>query len=41
MAQTQAVTPLRRRLLEDMQLRNMTVGTRRAYVRAVAGFSAY
>ena len=39
---TQAVmTPLRRRMLDDMKLRNMAVSTRKIYVAAVAGFSAY
>jgi integrase/recombinase XerD len=41
MAQTQSVTPLRRRMLDDMRLRNLAAGTRRIYVRSVAGFSAF
>jgi integrase/recombinase XerD len=41
MAQTQSVTPLRRRMLDDMRLRNLAAGTRRTYVRSVAGFSAF
>ena len=41
MTQTQAVTPLRQRMLDDMRLRNMAANTRRTYVRAVAGFSAF
>jgi site-specific recombinase XerD len=41
MAQTQSVTPLRQRMLDDMKLRNMAAGTRRSYVHSVAGFSAY
>src|SRR5215213_3803896 len=41
MAQTQSVTPLRRRMLDDMRLRNMAAGTRRIYVRSVAGLSAF
>ena len=41
MAQTQAVTPLRQRMLDDMRLRNLAAGTRRIYVRSVAGFSAF
>ncbi len=41
MAQTQAVTPLRQRMLDDMKLRNMAAGTRRTYVRSVADFSAF
>ncbi len=40
MAQTQAVTPLRQRMLDDMKLRNMAAGTRQTYVRSVADFSA-
>ena len=36
-----AMTPLRRRMLDDMKLRNMALSTRRIYVAAVAGFSAY
>jgi hypothetical protein len=35
------MTPLRRRMLDDMKLRNMAVSTRKIYVAAVAGFSAY
>jgi integrase/recombinase XerD len=38
---TQPMTPLRRRMLDDMKLRNMAAGTRTIYVRAVANFSAY
>jgi site-specific recombinase XerD len=41
MAQTQPVTPLRQRMLDDMKLRNMAASTRRSYVHSVAGFSAY
>src|SRR5918993_3219332 len=41
MAQAHAVTPLRQRMLDDMKLRNMAVSTRKIYVAAVAGFSAY
>ena len=41
MTRTQAVTPLRQRMLDDMKLRNMADGTRRSYVRSVAGFSAF
>src|SRR3954447_10522622 len=40
-AQTQAGTPLRRRMLDDMKLRNMAAGTCRSYVRSVADFSAF
>ena len=41
MTRTQAVTPLRQRMLDDMKLRNMADGTRRSYVRSVADFSAF
>ena len=41
MTQTQAVMPLRQRMLDDMKLRNMATGTRRSYVRSVADFSAF
>ncbi len=36
-----AMTPLRRRMLDDMAIRNLAAGTRTIYVRAVANFSAY
>jgi integrase/recombinase XerD len=35
------MTPLRRRMLDDMKLRNMAASTRKVHVAAVAGFSAY
>src|SRR3954467_744898 len=41
MTRTQAATPLRRRMLDDMRLRNMAAGTCRSYVRSVADFSAF
>ena len=41
MTRTQAATPLRRRMLDDMRLRNLAAGTRQIYVRSVAGFSAF
>ena len=41
MTQAHSVTPLRQRMLDDMKLRNMTTGTRRSYVRSLAGFSAF
>src|SRR5689334_8191184 len=41
MTRTQAVTPLRQRMLDDMRLRNMAAGTCRSYVRSVADFSAF
>ena len=37
---TRQPTALRRRMLDDMRLRNMAAGTCRSYVRSVAGFSA-
>ena len=41
MTQTQTITPLRQRMLDDMKLRNMAKGTRRSYVHSVADFSAF
>src|ERR687897_2646091 len=41
MATQPVMTPLRRRMLDDMKLRNMALSTRKIYVAAVAGFSAY
>ena len=41
MTRTQAATPLRQRMLDDMRLRNMADGTCRSYVRSVADFSAF
>jgi hypothetical protein len=38
---TRQPTALRQRMLDDMRLRNMADGTRRSYVRSVAGFSAF
>jgi site-specific recombinase XerD len=38
---TQAITPLRQRMIEDVRLRNFTQGTQKAYVRAVANYSLY
>ena len=38
---TQTITPLRRRMLDDMKLRNMADATRRSYVHSVADFSAF
>ena len=35
------MTPLRRRMIEDMQLRNLTPETQRNYVRHVAAFAKY
>jgi integrase/recombinase XerD len=41
MTQTQTITPLRQRMLDDMKLRNLAAGTCRSYVRSVADFSAF
>ena len=41
MIQTQPITPLRLRMLDDLKLRNMAKGTRQTYVRSVADFSAF
>ena len=41
MTQTQTVTPLGQRMLDDMRLRNMAASTRKVYVCSVAGFSAF
>ncbi len=38
---TQPITPLRQRMLDDMQLRNMALSTRKVYVSSVANFSAF
>ena len=35
------MTPLRQRMIEDMQLRNFSPHTREAYVRAVAKFAKH
>jgi integrase/recombinase XerD len=38
---TQAVMPLRRRMIDDVKIRNLSAGTQGIYVRAVANFSAF
>jgi integrase/recombinase XerD len=38
---TEQMTPLRRRMIDDMAIRNMAPGTRTAYVRAVKNFSLF
>jgi integrase/recombinase XerD len=38
---TEQMTPLRRRMLDDMTIRNMSPSTQKIYVRAVANFSIY
>ena len=38
---TRTTSALRRRMLDDMKLRNMAVSTRKVYVASVAGFGAY
>ena len=35
------MTPLRRRMLEDMQLRNFSTGTQRSYIHYVEGFANF
>jgi hypothetical protein len=34
-------TPLRRRMIDDMKIRNMSVLTQAAYVRAVKNFAVF
>ncbi len=38
---TQTVSPLRRRMIEDMRLRNFTAGTQKTYARSVANYARY
>lgn len=38
---TQAVSPLRRRVIDDVTLRNLSPDTQRSYLHAVANFSRY
>ena len=38
---TAAVSPLRRRMIDDMSLRNLSPATQRSYLHAVAKFSRY
>ena len=38
---TEQVSPLRQRMIDDMPIRNMSVNTQKAYVRAVANFSKH
>jgi hypothetical protein len=35
------MSPLRRRMIEDMRIRNLSPATQRCYVHAVAKFSQY
>lgn len=35
------MTPLRKRMIEDMQLRNFAAGTQKQYIASVAGFAKY
>jgi len=36
-----AVTPLRRRMIDDMSLRNLSPATQRSYIHAVKRFSRF
>jgi hypothetical protein len=38
---TSAVSPLRRRMIDDMTLRNLSPATQRSYLHAVTKFSRY
>jgi integrase/recombinase XerD len=38
---TAAVSPLRRRMIDDMSLRNLSPATQRSYIHAVKWFSRY
>jgi hypothetical protein len=38
---TEQMAPLRRRMIDDMTIRNMSPNTQKIYIRAVANFSAY
>jgi site-specific recombinase XerD len=38
---TSAVSPLRRRMIDDMTLRNLSLATQRSYLHAVAKFSRH
>ena len=38
---TEQVSPLRQRMIDDMKMRNMSVLTQAAYVRAVKNFSKH
>ena len=40
-AATAAVSPLRRRMIDDMRLRNLSPATQRSYLHAVTKFSRY
>jgi hypothetical protein len=35
------MTPLRQRMIEDMQLRNLSVGTQRAYLHYITGLARF
>ncbi len=37
----QAISPLRRRMIEDMTVRGFTPATQRGYIGAVRGFTAF
>ena len=37
----QSISPLRRRMIDDMTIRNMSPATQRSYLHAVKGYSVY
>lgn len=38
---TEQASPLRQRMIDDMTIRNMSVNTQKAYIRAVKNFSKH
>lgn len=38
---TAAVSPLRRRMIDDMSLRNLSPATQRSYIHAIKGFARF
>jgi hypothetical protein len=41
LVRTAEISPLRRRMIEDMTIRNMSPATQRSYISAVSKFSRY